>query len=88
MLEFMWMWAFFLLPLPLLALLLPSKKQGQEAALRVPSLTAGIEAKSQRKGAKKLSVLLASLAWIALVLATARPQWLGESVVFQPKDET
>ncbi len=80
MLEFMWMWAFFLLPLPLLALLLPSKKQGQEAALRVPSLTAGIEAKSQRKGAKKLSVLLASLAWIALVLATARPQWLGESV--------
>lgn len=80
MLEFEWMWVFFLLPLPLLALLLPSKKQGQEAALRVPSLTSGIEAKSQRKGTKKLSVLLATLAWVALILATARPQWLGEPV--------
>jgi Ca-activated chloride channel family protein len=80
MLEFEWMWVLFLLPLPFLALLLPSKKPGQEAALRVPSLTQGIEAKSQRNGANKLSLLLATLAWIALVLATARPQWLGEPV--------
>lgn len=80
MLEFAWIWALYLLPLPLLALLLPSKKQGQEAALRVPRLTTGIEAKSQRKGTKKISLLFASLAWIALVLATAQPQWLGEPV--------
>lgn len=80
MLEFAWIWALYLLPLPLLALLLPSKKQGQEAALRVPRLTTGIEAKSQRKGTKKISFLFASLAWIALVLATAQPQWLGEPV--------
>lgn len=80
MLEFEWMWVLFLIPLPFLALLLPSKKQGQEAALRVPSLTTGIEAKSQRKGTKKLSLFLATLAWIALVLATARPQWLGEPI--------
>jgi Ca-activated chloride channel family protein len=80
MLEFEWMWVLFLLPLPLLALLLPSKKQGQEAALRVPSLTQGIEAKSQHKGTKKLGLLLATIAWIALILATARPQWLGEPV--------
>ena len=80
MLEFEWMWVFFLLPLPLLAFLLPSKKQGQEAALRVPSLTSGIEAQSQRKGTKKLSLLLVTLAWIALISATARPQWLGEPV--------
>ncbi len=80
MLEFEWIWVFFLLPLPLLILLLPSKKQGQEAALRVPSLTKGIEVKSQRKGTKKLTLILATFAWIALVLATARPQWLGEPV--------
>jgi Ca-activated chloride channel family protein len=80
MLEFAWIWVLYLLPLPLLALFLPSKKQGQTSALRVPSLTTGIEAKSQQKGTKKLPLILASLAWIALVLATARPQWLGEPV--------
>jgi Ca-activated chloride channel family protein len=80
MLEFEWMWVLLLLPLPLFAWLLPSKKQGQEAALRVPSLTKGIEVKSQRKGTKKLTLLLATLAWITLVLATARPQWLGDTV--------
>jgi Ca-activated chloride channel family protein len=80
MLEFEWLWVFFLLPLPFFTLLLPSKKQGQDAALRVPHLTAGIEAKSQRKGTKKLSLLLATLAWIALISAAARPQWLGEAV--------
>jgi Ca-activated chloride channel family protein len=80
MLEFEWMWVFFLLPLPLLALLLPSKKQGQETALRVPSLTAGIEAKSQHKGTKKLSLLLAILAWTSLIFAAASPHWLGEPV--------
>jgi Ca-activated chloride channel family protein len=80
MLEFEWMWVLLLLPLPLFAWLLPNKKQGQEAALRVPSLTKGIEAKSQRKGTNKLALLLATLAWITLVLATARPQWLGDPV--------
>jgi|TARA_B110000240_G_C13484605_1_gene446834 Ca-activated chloride channel family protein len=80
MLEFEWIWVLLLLPLPLFVWLLPSKKQGQEAALRVPSLTKGIEAKSQRKGTKKLTLLLATLAWITLVLATARPQWLGDTV--------
>lgn len=80
MLEFEWWWAFFLLPLPFLTLLLPSKKPGQEAALRVPSLTAGIEAKSQRKGTNKLILFLAAVAWIALVSAAAKPQWLGEPV--------
>lgn len=61
MLEFVWMWAFFLLPLPLLALLLPSKKLGQEAALRVPSLTTGIEAKNQRKGTKKTERIIGNI---------------------------
>lgn len=80
MLEFAWIWVLYLLPLPLLALLLPSKKQGQEAALKVPNLTQGLEAKSQKKGTNKLRLILATLTWIALVLATARPQWLGEPV--------
>ncbi|WP_158968249.1 VWA domain-containing protein [Paraglaciecola sp. L3A3] len=80
MLEFEWIWALAALPLPLLALLLPSKKQGQEAALRVPNLTAGLETSQQHKSSNKWMLLFATLAWIALVVASARPQWLGEPV--------
>lgn len=80
MLEFEWSWVLYALPLPLLALLLPSKKQGQQAALRVPTLTSGIETTQKHKGTNKFKLLLAVIAWIALVLATARPQWLGEPV--------
>ncbi|WP_289028561.1 VWA domain-containing protein [uncultured Paraglaciecola sp.] len=80
MLEFEWLWAFYLLPLPLLALLLPNKKQGQEAALKVPQLTAGIEAQTHTKGVKKWRLLFASLAWIALITAAAKPLWLGEPI--------
>ncbi|MGS2721340.1 vWA domain-containing protein [Paraglaciecola aestuariivivens] len=80
MFEFAWIWVLYLLPLPLLVLLLPSKKLGQEAALRVPSLTQGIEHNVGKKVSKKLPLFLASLAWIALIVAAARPQWLGEPV--------
>lgn len=80
MLEFEWLWAFYLLPLPLLALLLPNKEQGQEAALKVPQLTAGIEAQTHNKGVKKWRLLFASLAWIALITAAAKPLWLGEPI--------
>jgi Ca-activated chloride channel family protein len=80
MFEFAWLWALWLLPLPLLVLLLPAKKRGQAAALRVPSLTQGIEHSAQPKHSKKLKLLLISLVWAALVIATARPQWLGEPV--------
>ncbi|MFT2091267.1 vWA domain-containing protein [Paraglaciecola sp. 2405UD69-4] len=80
MLEFEWLWAFYLLPLPILMFFLPAKKQGQEAALKVPSLTAGIESSTTNTGIKKWRLFFASLAWIALVTATARPQWLGEPI--------
>ncbi len=80
MLEFEWFWVLYALPLPLLALLLPRKKVAQQAALRVPSLTAGIEAKQQGNSNNKWYLVLATIAWIALVIAAARPQWLGEPV--------
>lgn len=80
MLEFEWLWAFYLLPFPLLTLLLPKTKQGQEAALKVPRLTAGIEAQTHTKGVKKWRLLFATLAWVALVTAVAKPQWLGEPI--------
>lgn len=80
MFEFAWWWALFALPLPFLARLLPAKKQQQLAALKVPNLPQGISTSTQKSGTPKSKLFLASLAWIALVLAAARPQWLGEPV--------
>ncbi len=80
MFEFAWWWVLFALPLPLLVYLLPAKERPQGAALRLPHLT-GIQVTGTAPVERKRSrMMLASLAWIALVLAAARPQWLGEPV--------
>ena len=80
MFEFAWWWVLFLLPLPFIMLLLPAKQKAQSAALRVPALTTGLESESKKPGKSWFVLTLASLAWISLILAAARPQWLGEPV--------
>lgn len=81
MFEFAWPWVFLLLPLPwLLRRLLPPAASG-EAALKV-SFLAELENLAGRRARPRLPdwrrqqpfVLL----WLLLVLAAARPQWLGE----------
>lgn len=85
MFEFAWWWVLLTLPLPLIALLLPAKPRSKGAALRVPALTSGIEQSQQKRGISRLNLLLAILAWIALVIAAARPQWLGDPVSIPSK---
>lgn len=80
MFEFAWWWMAAALPLPLLYRLLPAKQRIQTAALRVPTLTPDISTQTTKQGTSKLNMLLAVLAWLALVAAAARPQWLGEPV--------
>ena len=80
MFEFAWIWVLAALPLPLLFYFLPRRAEQQPAALKVPQLLNGLETGSQRKTANKLRLFVAALAWIALVLAAARPEWLGEPV--------
>lgn len=81
MLEFAWPWVFLLLPLPwLLRLLLPRADSG-EAALRVSFLDeleslAGRRARPRLPGWRRQAPF--ALLWLLLVLASARPQWLGE----------
>ncbi len=80
--EFAWPWAFFLLPLPLLAaLLLPRAEESKPAALRIPffgALKSGISLQRQERSA--IWKGLALLAWLLLVAAAARPQLIGESI--------
>jgi Ca-activated chloride channel family protein len=80
MLNFEWPWLFLLLPLPwLLRKLLPAQAQIQQDAMRVPFLEdfgdGELRAVSSRH---PWQLWLAAIAWVALVTACARPQWLGD----------
>ena len=80
MFEFAWIWVLIALPLPLLCYLLPRRGEQQPAALKVPQLIQGLDTTTQRKTSNKFRLFIAIIAWIALVLAAARPEWLGEPV--------
>ncbi len=81
MISLAWPWALAALPLPLLARLLPTARAAAGAALRLPPRQA-LEAQDLgvTPRQRRLTLLLAWLAWGLLVLAAARPEWLGEPV--------
>jgi Ca-activated chloride channel family protein len=76
-----WPWVLLALPLPLLLRwLLPPAAGGGGDALRLPSL-AGLAALSGRGPApSRARQAVATLIWLLLLLAAARPQWLGDPV--------
>ncbi len=81
MIHFEWWWAFALLPAPLFARFLTKPaKAVEQAALRVPFVTDFEQSLGRRRGifTRRLLLWLAVLAWLALITAAARPQWLGE----------
>lgn len=80
MFEFAWWWALFALPLPFIVRLLSPKTQQTDVALRVPNLINNLPQSKSPKAAKRGWLILATIMWICLVLAAARPQWLGEPV--------
>jgi Ca-activated chloride channel family protein len=83
MIDWHWLWAFYLLPLPLLIFWLIPKVKRQEAALKVPNLslwqTSSNAAHIQTEHSWP-SMILPALLWIALLTALARPHILGETV--------
>ena len=82
MIHFDWIWAFLALPLPYLVYkLIPAAPRQSEAALHVPFMH-DFESYSADKAdtTNKLILLFALLAWLFLVIASARPQWLGDPV--------
>ena len=83
MIHFAWLWALLLLPLPyLIYRLLPPALAAEEAALWVPNLERFAAVRHERSGRRggRWVLLTALLCWILLVLACARPQWLGDPV--------
>ena len=82
MIHFEWPWLLAALPLPLLIRwLIPANMPVEQAALKVPFLDDFSDAESKAVyQARQWPLLLASIAWLLLVIACTRPQWLGDPV--------
>ena len=75
MFEFAWPWLFLLLPLPLLLRrVLPPVTPGQALRLPQPGLRL---AATDGNAARSATPWLLALAWLCMVMAAARPQWVG-----------
>lgn len=80
MIEFQWPELFYLLPLPLLALLLPAVNKSSGIALRIPALHLPSTSKELKTQSRKRRYILPILIWCSLVTSATGPQWLGEPI--------
>ncbi len=86
MMEFEWLWIFYLLPLPVLVyFLLPAARIDNTSLLKVPFYS---ELQSFQNTARSISIakpwhfLLLTLIWLLLLCAAARPVWLDDEIIF------
>lgn len=83
MVSFAWPWVLLALPLPFLTRFLLSEANDlQEAGLRVPSFTSFsmLQDRSKAEALMNWRFWLTAVAWILLVLATARPEHIGDEL--------
>ncbi|MDP1774400.1 MAG: VWA domain-containing protein [Methylobacter sp.] len=82
MIHFEWPWLLAALPLPLLIRwLVTANSPAEQAALKVPFLDDFSDVETRAVGQpRQWPLLLAALAWLLLVIACTRPQWLGEPI--------
>lgn len=79
MFEWAWPWLGVLWPLPwIISRLLPSARVDGGAALRLPYALQGLETASAAAPVSRWRRFFAWCAWTLLLVAAARPQWLGE----------
>ncbi|MCD9529709.1 vWA domain-containing protein [Photobacterium carnosum] len=81
MFEFVWLWAWALLPLAWLVYRL-SKPVAQPAAIHLPQLPQGV---GQKQPSSIIRKVLMSLVWVSLVCAIARPVWYGDPIEIKPE---
>ncbi|KAA3650017.1 MAG: VWA domain-containing protein [Proteobacteria bacterium] len=80
MIQWLWPWVFVLLPLPLLVALMPRVTGRQLSTIRYP-LFSQLPADQQTVGGTHNWLKFISwLLWLTLLLALARPQWVGDAV--------
>ncbi len=82
MFEFVYLWSFLLLPLPLLARYLLKKRETQYTQIWIP-LAQGLSEQHKTPEKNYLNIFIPWLAWLLLLSALARPVWFGEPVRLQ-----
>ncbi len=83
MINIVWPWVYLLAPLPFLVRMLPAKEQQSGGVLKVPFYDelvslggrSAVNVKTFDKG-----YFFFLLIWMLLIIATSRPQWMGEPV--------
>lgn len=81
-LEFAWPWVFLCIVLPIISYLFitPARERSQSALLfPFTQMLASMQADSVSRNSAMLK-WLSILAWLLLVIAAARPQWVGDSI--------
>jgi Ca-activated chloride channel family protein len=83
MISLEWIWALVFLPLPwLYRYLLPVARHAEQSVLRVPFIQDFNRASTRRLviSRNRWLLWLGLLGWVCLVLAAARPQWIGDPI--------
>jgi Ca-activated chloride channel family protein len=84
MIEWIWPWMLALLPLPLLVRLLWPAARSSQPALRAPFYSdwqaLSDSQGSNRNASGRVASLTLWLMWFCLLLAAARPLWIGEAI--------
>jgi len=83
-LEFAWPWVFLCLVLPVISyLFITPARESRQNALLFPftQMLVSLQADAVSRHSALLK-WLAMLAWLLLVIAAARPQWVGDSIQF------
>lgn len=85
MFQLAWPWVLAAVALPVIvAWLAPATGGGTEAALRVPFFLRVAAWSDERSvHTRRWRLLVAVFAWILLVLAAARPQWVGDPIALR-----
>jgi len=80
MIHFEWPWLLLLLPIPFIIYKLPAKQRSPQAALKMPTIPGQVQQCSTQVTNNSWPILLLSLIWILVIIASSRPQWLGEPI--------
>jgi Ca-activated chloride channel family protein len=90
MFEFAWPWVFVMLPLPLLVWWLLPPYRARQASVQVPFFErlAAATGQTPQQGAvvlrrRAFQMIVATLSWILLVAALARPEWVSDPITHE-----
>ena len=80
MFSFQWPWLLLASFLPLIVYWIPSSQSRQQNALKVPIKLDHLPNSNATPARSKSSAVTLIIIWLLLVIASARPQWLGEPI--------